>query len=183
MRRELLSSGQLLRRITRCVQCEYYYYVLGWIPVGKDPKRTDEKLIRQYEIRQNRMALYRDALAGRAKVRLYRFGRLFVLLATSGVHTIFQHERMSDIRETPLLINGLTVKALREGGVSVQWTKRVYKKLRRGFLKAALSNPEKIKERLERLRHPMYPGVIQQKERIIRAVTARRKRAGKRRLG
>lgn len=181
MRTELESSSQLIRRITRCVECGYYYYVTGWIPEGKDPRKTDEKLIRKYEIRRQRMALYRDAQVGRAKVRLYRFGRLFIVMASEGEHQIFHQEKMSDIRKTPLLVNGFTIVG-REGEVSVRWSKRVYKKLREGFLKAALSPRVKIEEKLRGLKHPAYPGIFRQKERIIRAVMRKRKRAGKEKI-
>jgi hypothetical protein len=181
MRYVLTSSGQIIRRLVRCVELGYVHYVTGWIPEGKDPKRTDEKLIRQYGIARSKMALLRQFKAGKAKLRLYRFGRFFVLLATDGDHPFFHEEWVNDIRVTPLRYNGFAIRW--DGGkVRVRWSDKVYRKLRGGFVKAALKDEAKLDARLEALRHPIYPDIVRQKEAIIKAVKRRRKVAGKPRL-
>ncbi len=104
-----------------------------------------------------------------------------MLLATEGEHPIFQGERMTDIRAVPLRYNGVTIRCV-NGKARVAWSEGVYRKLRRGFLKVALGQAGRIEARMAAIRHPMYPDIIRQKERILRAVSARRKRAGKPRL-
>jgi hypothetical protein len=54
----------MIRRIVRCVEHGYVFYVTGWIPERKEPEKTERKLVGQYEIRGTRTELYRDRKAG-----------------------------------------------------------------------------------------------------------------------
>ena len=59
----------------------YWYYVTGWIPPTKDPRVTDEKIARQYEIGLTKSSRMRRKQAGYANVGsapggVGRFGQL-----------------------------------------------------------------------------------------------------------
>jgi len=61
-------------------------YVSGWIPQGKDPEKTDAKLIERYGIDVSKWTRCRRKKAGAANVQYLRHDRFFVLLATRGQH-------------------------------------------------------------------------------------------------
>lgn len=60
----------------------YWFYVAGFIPEGKDPRRTDAKLIEKYGVDIFKWTRVRRKRQGRATVQHLRFNRFFVLLAT-----------------------------------------------------------------------------------------------------
>ena len=182
MRCVLPSSGVLLRRIIWCMErYGYWYYKTGWIPEPKDPARTDEKILRAYAVPRSRMGLHREGKKGRAKLRYYRTGRFFVLLATDGGHPFFEGEKPDDVRNTPLRYNGFTISS-QGGEIHLRWSADVYRKLRRMFLDRALEATPAIEARFKRLRHPHHPDIITQKRKIMRAVHKRRRKAGRSRI-
>src|SRR5437870_4167820 len=64
----------------------YWFYVVGEVPPGKDPRRVDEKLVARYQVDLSKWARARRKRAGLANLQYLRHGRLFVLLATHGMH-------------------------------------------------------------------------------------------------
>ena len=181
MRCVLPSSGVLLRRIIWCMErYGYWYYKTGWIPEPKDPARTDEKILRAYAVPRSRMALHREGKKGRAKLRYYRTGRFFVLLATDGDHPFFEADKPNDVRVTPLRYHGFTISY--EGKIRLRWSTEVYRKLRRMFMDRVLDPAVVIEARFKRLRHPYHPDILLQRQRLVRGVSQKRRRAGKPRL-
>ena len=88
----------------------YWFYVSGWIPEGKDPCKTDAKLIERYGIDVSKWTRCRCKKAGAANVQYLRHGRFFVLLATHGQHPFFvQEPGFRDIREKPLEFAGYSI--------------------------------------------------------------------------
>ena len=88
----------------------YWFYVSGWIPEGKDPLKTDAKLIERYGIDVSKWTRCRGKKAGLANVQYLRHGRFFVLLATHGQHPFFvQEPGFRDIREKPLEFAGYSI--------------------------------------------------------------------------
>ena len=81
----------------------YWFYVSGWIPEDKDPRKTDAKLIERYGVAVSKWTRCRNKKAGLASVQYLRHGRSFVLLATHGQHPFFvQEPGFRDIREKPV---------------------------------------------------------------------------------
>ena len=85
----------------------YWFYVSGWIPEDKDPRKTDAKLIERYGVAVSKWTRCRNKKAGLASVQYLRHGRSFVLLATHGQHPFFvQEPGFRDIREKPVEFAG-----------------------------------------------------------------------------
>src|SRR5689334_21542193 len=82
----------------------YWFYVTGVIPEGKDPEKTDLKIIKQYEIGLSKWARARRKKAGFSNIQYLRFERFYVIMATHGSHRFFEEEkkRLKDVRETPI---------------------------------------------------------------------------------
>src|SRR5262249_39364654 len=59
----------------------YLFFVTGNIPEGKDPARTDAKILAQYPVALSRWAKARRKRAGLGNVHYMRYGRFFVILA------------------------------------------------------------------------------------------------------
>ena len=92
----------------------YWFYVTGMVPVNKDPRQVDQKLMWKYGVGISRQQRVRRKRAGLANLHYLRYRQFWVLLATHGEHAFFQEESsvVRDIRTHPLRIEGysLTVK-------------------------------------------------------------------------
>lgn len=108
-RREFTDASQFIRYLrVHCLARGYRFYVTGIIPMHKDPRKTDEKIIRQYGIDVSKFTRQRRRKKGAAVLQYLRFGRSFIILATCGEHPFFAAERKSlrDVRRHPLRIFG-----------------------------------------------------------------------------
>jgi hypothetical protein len=116
----------------------YFFYVLGSIPDGKDPARTDAKLIDRYGIDCSKFTRARRKRAGLANIQYIRFRNRFILLATHGDHRFFQDEatQIRDVRREPLKVEGYAV-SFRAGKVSVRIQRDEYELLKSHFLDLA----------------------------------------------
>ena len=106
------SVASFIHRLTaNYLSRGYFFYVTGRIPEHKDPARTDEKIIGQYGIAVSKWARARARKRGEASVQYHRFGRQFVILATSGSHRFFTDEakNIRDVRRVPLKVAGCVV--------------------------------------------------------------------------
>ena len=68
---------------------KHWFYVMGTVPEGKDPRVVDSKLVARYRADLSRFDRCRRKRAGLASVRYIRFGPTFVLVATEGEHRFF----------------------------------------------------------------------------------------------
>lgn len=95
----------------------YWFYVLGIIPPGKDPKTVDEKLLAKYGIGISRTSRARRKAVGMANVHYIRFQRQFLLLATHGHHLFFDGEakNIRDARRTPIKFAGYSISVAKGG--------------------------------------------------------------------
>jgi len=93
----------------------YWFYVTGQIPVNKDPRAVDTKLITRYGLDVSKWTRCRRRKHGTASVQYLRHGRFFVILATHGSHEFFTAEasRIRDIRRVPLRYGGYAVSCRR----------------------------------------------------------------------
>jgi len=89
----------------------YFFFVTGRVPDGKDPCRTDDKLMSRYGIRGTKDSRYKRKRRGLANLQYIRFGRDWVMLATKGEHDWFQQERgnIRDVRRVPLVACGYSI--------------------------------------------------------------------------
>ena len=158
----------------------YWFYVVGEVPEGKDPRRVDEKLIARYGIDLSKWARARRKRAGLANLQYLRFGRLFVLLATHGEHPFFEEEASSvrDARRTPIRFRGYSI-SYRNGHPHVRIEQDEYNRLKAYFLDVALHrSAERLGGELGRLPFESYAPVRVQLLAVLRAVNRERARAG-----
>ena len=158
----------------------YWFYVVGEIPEGKDPRRVDEKLVARYQIDLSKWARARRKRAGLANLQYLRYGRLFVLLATRGAHGFFEEEASSirDARKTPIRFRGYSM-SYRNGHPHVRIEQEEYKRLKAYFLELALHrSAERLGSELARLPFEPYAPVRVQLLAVLRSINRERKRAG-----
>jgi hypothetical protein len=95
----------------------YWFYVSGIVPLGKDPKAVDEKLMGKYGIAVSRTSRARRKAAGIANVHYIRYQRRFLLLATHGHHPFFDDEanNVRDARRCPIRFAGYSISVARGG--------------------------------------------------------------------
>jgi hypothetical protein len=157
----------------------YVFYVLGEIPEGKDPGRTDEKLIEKYRIRMSKAARSRRKALGFANVQYIRFGRTFILLATPGKHEFFLQEagQIRDAREIPIKAFGYAI-SYRRGHPHVRIEQRKYLELKSYLSELSI---HRSRERLEGLLRDLpfepYSPVRSQLHCILREANRRRRLA------
>ena len=158
----------------------YWFYVVGEVPEGKDPRRVDEKLIARYQIDLSKWARARRKRAGQANLQYLRYGRLFILLATHGQHAFFVEEVSSirDARKTPIRFRGYSI-SYRGGHPHVRIDQEEYKRLKACFLELALHrSAERLGSELARLPFEPYAPVRVQLLAVLRSINRERKRAG-----
>lgn len=158
----------------------YWFYVVGEVPEGKDPRMVDEKLVTRYQIDLSKWARARRKRAGLASLQYLRFGRLFILLATHGTHAFFEEEASAvrDARKTPIRFRGYSI-SYSNGHPHVRIEQEEYKRLKAYFLDLALHrSAERLASELARLPFEPYAPVRGQLLAVLRAVNRERKRAG-----
>jgi hypothetical protein len=142
----------------------YVFFVNGKVPNGKDPSKTDQKLLERYGIRTTKDSRYRRKQRGEANLQYIRFNRDWVMLATKGKHEWHHLERANirDVRRVPLVVCGYSI-TLADGGnilnrkkspgvqgperdikkrVRVQISKASFRELKAEFLTHARSRSE-----------------------------------------
>lgn len=158
----------------------YFFYVTGSIPEGKDPKLTDDKLIKKYEIACSKWARARRKRAGSANVQYLRFRRSFVLLATHGIHRFFDEEAamIRDVREAPIKFAGYSI-GHRRNRTDVRIAGDVYSELKAWFLENAVHrSAQALEAEFRKLRFEPYGGVKKQLFALLRNVNEKRRAAG-----
>ena len=112
----------------------YFFYVLGRIPEGKDPRLTDRRIIDKYQIDVSKFTRYRRKAVGRANLQYLRHERTFLILATHGEHPFFESEatNLRDARRVPIKFRGYAV-SYRAGHPSVRIERETFKGLKNYF--------------------------------------------------
>lgn len=102
-----------------CIARGYFFYITGSIPPGKDPRMTDERIIKRYEITASKWVRGRRRKRGAANVRYLRYGRFFILIATRGRHPLFRTEPgLRDARKHPVRCFGYEIRSERKRGTA-----------------------------------------------------------------
>lgn len=163
----------------------YTFFVAGNIPEGKDPAKTDAKILAQYPIALSRWAKARRKRAGLGNVHYLRYGRFFVILATHGAKEFFEGEgeRVRDAREHAVNIAGYSV-SLRRGvdrelHPSVCIHPEKYRELKAYFLDLApRRSAESLRAEFSRLNFEPWAPIRRQLLALLRGVNRARREAG-----
>jgi len=158
----------------------YWFYVLGEVPAGKDPRAVDDKILARYEVCQSKWAKARASQKGRAKVQYLRYRTTFAIVATHGDHPLFQLERenMRDARERPVQFYGYSI-GYKDGHPHVRIASPQYRELAEAFLTAALtSKADVLAARFKALPFEPYGPVKVQLRRLVTRVNEIRRAAG-----
>ncbi len=163
----------------------YWFYVPGKIPEGKDPARTDAKIIAQYGLDMSRWTRARRKRVGQASVQYLRHGHFHVILATHGEHPFFAAEgkQIRDVRRCPLHFRGYVIGCRngRDGRrhASVRIERERFQQMKAHFEEVAVHRRgEDLYRELRGLPFEPYAPVRDQMRILLRAVNRRRKAAG-----
>jgi hypothetical protein len=159
----------------------YWFYVAGRIPEGKDPARTDAKLIAQYGLDVSKWTRARQRKQGQASVQYLRHDQFFVLVATHGEHPFFAAEgkRIRDFRRQPLHFHGYSIgcRKGRDGKshASVRIERERFGELKQRFAVLAVHRSvEELRDEFRWLGFEPYAPVRDQLHILLRAVNRRR---------
>ena len=164
----------------------YYFHVTGIIPDGKDPAKTDRKIMEQYGIDISKWARVRRKRAGLANVHYLRHDRFYVIIATHGEHAFFAAEQnqIRDIRKQPLRFCCYAIGVGRSHRdrslyVSVRIQREIFRELLAQFKRAAVQRTvEELCRELRALPFEPFAPVRDQCAILLRAVNRQRKMAG-----
>lgn len=88
----------------------YWFYTVGTIPPGKEPRTIDGKLIDGYGLELSKWQRARRKANGHAKLSYLRHDRFFILIATEGEHVFYRREgKVRDVRREPIVFNGYSI--------------------------------------------------------------------------
>jgi len=159
----------------------YTEYALREIPEGKDVAKVGQKLCEQYQVTRCRMARSRRKKGGQANVTLVMHRRWFVLLGTRGTHETFSRIVRRDLRTWPLHFMGYSV-GMKGNTPWVMIAPRRWQRIEEIGQEIALHHTEKVHDFFHRFLEQVsgfrFPGVIEQKKRLLSEVNERRQRAG-----
>lgn len=166
------------------VNHSYWFYTVGTIPPGKEPKAVDEKLIEGYGLELSKWQRARRKANGHAKVSYLRHERFFVLLATAGEHIFYRREgRIRDIRHEPIVFAGYSIGCSKGSDgryhASVKMHADRFNEFRTYILSLALHRSAEILTReFQSLQFTPYARVRRQLLRLLREVNEARREAG-----
>ena len=192
-RAEATSLAGFVQQIACCyLRHGYWFYVSGYVPVGKDASMIDRKLLDKYGIGVSETTRARRKQLGQANLQYLRHDRTFVILATHGEHPFFHSEANSihDIRHTPLKYGGYSI-SYRPGGrtrngqpdgrwhAHVEIERRRYLELKAWFVERAVHrSAERLALAFYELPYEPYAPIRRQLLNIWRAVNEVRRKAG-----
>jgi hypothetical protein len=164
----------------------YYFYVTGTIPEGKDPAKTDAKIISQYGIDISKWARARRRKGGLANVQYLRHDRFYVIIATHGEHPFFaaEQKQIRNIRKQPLRFNGYAIgvgcsRLDRSLHASVRIQRGVFRELLAQFKQIAVQRTvEELCRELRAIPFEPFAPVRDLMRIILRAMNRLRKTAG-----
>ena len=164
----------------------YCLYVTGTIPEGKDPAKTDRKIIEQYGIDISKWARVRRRKDGKANIQYLRHDRFYIIIATHGEHAFFRAEerQIRDIRKRPLRFMDYAIgigRSRRDRSLhaSVRIQREKFRELLAQFRRIAVQRTvEDLCRELRALPFEPFAPVRDQFRIILRAVNRLRKTAG-----
>jgi hypothetical protein len=157
----------------------YFFYAMGRIPEGKDPRRIDGKLIEKYSISASKAKRARRKALGLANVQYIRFKDQFVLLATQGKHEFFdeESEQLRDAREIPIKLFGYAI-SFREGHPHVRIEQDRFMELKAWLVDIAVHRRrETLEKEFGTLPYEPYAPIRSQLHIVLREVNRKRRAA------
>jgi hypothetical protein len=180
-RYEATSVDGFVQQLAVCyLRHGYWFYTACRIPIRKDPRSVDQKLIQRYGIGISKWARARRKQNGGANLHYLRHDRFFVLLSTHGRHPFFEAEGhvVRDARRSPIRFHGYSI-SYRGGHPHVRIDQEKYLELRAYFVGIAVHrSADAIARELGNLAFRPYAPIRRQLLCILRAVNLRRKTAG-----
>ena len=180
------AAGFVQQLAVNYVARGYYFYVTGIIPEGKDPAKTDRKIIAQYGIDISKWARARRKKEGKANVQYLRHDRFYVIVATHGEHPFFAAEQnqLRNIRKQPLRFRGYAIgvgRSRRDASfhASVRIQHETFREILQRFKHIAIHRQvEELCLELRAIPFEPFAPVRDQFRIILRAVNRARKTAG-----
>lgn len=118
-----VSEDAMVQQVAHLIARGYFFWSAVLIPGEKNVEDTDRKLLERYCFSVCKTPLEDQKKHLRAKCRYLRFERWGILLATSGAHPFFLHEKYRDCRRRPIPLFGYSIGHYR-GSLSVRLQKR-----------------------------------------------------------
>lgn len=175
----------------------YWCYVTGEIPAGKNPARTDARIIAKYETDISSAERSRRRQSGRPLVRYIRHENFFGIFATEGhgpnrrKHPFFlpvgeggesernkrgDEVRIQHVQRDAFRFGGYSISH-RNGRLSVRIEKREYLALKAHFLERARWGESRLVDEFHAIPFEFWAPVKLQVHTILRAVNRARKRS------
>ena len=178
-------SGFVQQLSVSYIRQGYFFYVAGLVPLSKDPRRTDQRIIEKYHLLLSKYSRCRRKKKGIASVQYLRYRHFFVIVATAGAHDFFQKETdIKDVRREPIKFGGYSIGYRQEKGgakwhVSIRIEKWWVRELKAFFIRAATRKTEfELAELLRNVPFEPYAPVQRQVFGILRRVNEIRRIAG-----
>jgi hypothetical protein len=184
-RYEATSVAGFIQQLAVGYLCRgYYFYVVGEIPEGKDPAKTDAKIIERYAIAKSKFTRSRERRKGVAGMQYLRYRRYFVIIATKGNHQFFREEAKSirDVREAPIQFEGHSIGFVEnhgKGHPSVRIAREQFAHLKEHYSRIAVhQSAQSLLSDLEKLPYQRFAPVRSQILLLLRIVNRAREKAG-----
>lgn len=158
----------------------YWFYVAGRVPIGKDPRSVDCKLVAKYGVTASSKERTRRKRAGFANLHYIRHDRFFLLMATHGSHRFFDDEdgQIRDARRQPIKFAGYAISH-RNARVCVRIERTEYLQFKAHLQElGGRRSADAIAAEFRAIRYVPYRPVRQQLLAIWRAIMRTRKLGG-----
>lgn len=164
----------------------YWFYCQGFVPEGKRAEAIDTKLIDKYGADLSKWQRARRKRGGHANLQYLRLARIFLLMATKGMHPFFEEEaaNIRDARKVPIRIGGYSI-SVRKGPdgrlhTHVRIDREPYAELMAHYLErcSRLSTPRLVSD-LYHLPYEPYAPVRRQYLILLRRINEKRKEHGR----
>ncbi len=182
---EAVSAEAFVQQLAcNLVNHGYWFYTVGHVPPGKDPRAVDRKLIDGYGLEISKWQRARLKAKGHAKLSYLRHERFFVLLATAGEHIFYQREgRVRDVRREPIAFEGYSIGCSKGSDgryhASVKIHAGTFNERRAYLLGMALHrSADAMTREFQGVRFTPYARVRRQLLRLLREVNEARRMAG-----
>ena len=185
---EAATVAGFVQQLACCyIRHGYHHYVVGVIPLSKDPRKVDARMVDRYHLEVSKYVRARRKRAGLANAQYIRYREFFVLCATGpkGGHEFFESHAAKQVREIkrePISFAGYSIGyhrgADRRWHVSVRIHPDRYRELKAYLLELSTRRPiDQLEKELGGFDYVPYAPIRRQYLAIWRAVNRERKTA------
>ena len=169
--------GTFLWKIRLYIQHGYIRYLVRKIPEGKDLESIDKKILSCYDITYNYNTRVSRRKNNTGNVVYVRFGHTFILFCDEREHKEFDKMESLDFRTSPLHFSGYSI-GIKQDKPCIIIAPLRFKAIRKQAQTIALHNRKKIQAYFENISPFTFKGVATQKEKLLKEINKRRKKAG-----